>query len=107
MYKIGDIFYADEEYSARARFCNDNNLMIVEIEQDEEGKRRFQIKAVQEPSAKEKAEWEISDLKRALTETDYKAIKYAEGEITYAEYEPTKRQRAQWRARINELEALL
>lgn len=42
MYKVGDIFYIDEEYSTRADFCNQNNLRIVEIEADEIG-RRFKI----------------------------------------------------------------
>lgn len=42
MIKIGDIFYLDEEYSERAKFCNNNNLVIEEIESDAKG-RRFQI----------------------------------------------------------------
>ena len=46
----------------------------------------------------------ILDLKEKLLETDYKAIKYAEGEITDAEYEPIKQRRREWRRRINELE---
>ena len=46
MYKLSDIFYEDEEYAARADFCNNNGYMIVEIEPDEEGKRRFQIQEV-------------------------------------------------------------
>ena len=49
-------------------------------------------------------EKEILDLKEKLLETDYKAIKYAEGEITDAEYEPIKQRRREWRRRINELE---
>ena len=47
---------------------------------------------------------EIAELKRLLTETDYKAIKYAEGWITAEEYAETKAQRQAWRDRINELE---
>lgn len=42
MYNLNDIFYIDEEYSARAKFCNENNYRIEEIEPDEKG-RRFQI----------------------------------------------------------------
>ncbi len=106
MYKIGDIFYEDEHYGERAQFCNENGLVIVEIAPDEEGNRRFQIQAIPSPSAKEQAEQEIAELKRALADTDYKAIKYAEGLLTAEEYEQTKRQRAVWRARINELEAV-
>lgn len=47
MYNIGDIFYNDEEYTARAEWCNNNGCRIEEIEADEEGKRRFQIKQVE------------------------------------------------------------
>ena len=47
----------------------------------------------------------ISELKRLLAESDYKAIKYAEGEITEEEYAPIKEQRRAWRVEINELEA--
>lgn len=48
---------------------------------------------------------EIAELKAQLAETDYKAIKYAEGWITAEEYAETKAQRQAWRDRINELEA--
>lgn len=47
---------------------------------------------------------EIATLKGYLAETDYKAIKYAEGWITAEEYAETKAQRQVWRDRINELE---
>lgn len=56
---------------------------------------------------RDRALFEISILKSELTNSDYKAIKYAEGLLTAEEYEPTKKQRAEWRARINELEAQL
>ena len=46
----------------------------------------------------------IKELKQQLTDTDYKAIKYAEGLITDEEYEPIKSQRQAWRDEINELE---
>ena len=47
----------------------------------------------------------ISELKKLLHKTDYQAIKFAEGELTAAEYEETKMKRRAWRAEINELEA--
>lgn len=47
----------------------------------------------------------ISRLKRRLQDTDYMAIKYAEGELNATEYAPIKEQRIQWRAEINRLEA--
>lgn len=46
----------------------------------------------------------IRDLKRFLKDTDYKAIKYAEGELAEEEFAPTRAKRAGWRAEINRLE---
>ena len=39
-----------------------------------------------------------------VKETDYIAIKFAEGEMTAEEFAPYKEQRHAWRQRINELE---
>ena len=50
---------------------------------------------------------EISELKKNLFDTDYKAIKYSEGWLTDEEYAEVKAQREEWRKRINELEASL
>jgi len=54
-------------------------------------------------------EWEIKKqnkerikvLKNLLAETDYKAIKFAEGLITPEEYETIRQQRQAWREEIN------
>ena len=46
----------------------------------------------------------INELKRLLKESDYQAIKFAEGQLSAEEYEPTKLQRQSWRAEINLLE---
>lgn len=46
----------------------------------------------------------ISELKDSLFQTDYQAIKFAEGEISEEEYAPIRTQRAEWRAEINTLE---
>lgn len=50
---------------------------------------------------------EISELKKKLFDTDYKAIKYSEGWLTDKEYAETKAQREEWRKCINKLEASL
>ena len=50
---------------------------------------------------------EITQLKKALSDTDYKAIKYAEGQISESEYSAIRELRQGYRDRINELEALL
>ena len=49
----------------------------------------------------------IMILRNKLTKTDYKAIKYAEGEITASEYAPILEQRRQWRTEINAYETML
>lgn len=46
----------------------------------------------------------IDELKRNLTNTDYKAIKFAENEISAEEYAETKAKRKAWRDEINRLE---
>lgn len=56
---------------------------------------------------KTKMQNRIMVLKTHLHNTDYKAIKFAEGEISQAEYEPTRELRRQWRAEINVLEEQL
>lgn len=48
---------------------------------------------------------EIKELKQKLSDTDYQAIKYAEGQISEEEYQPIKEERQAWRDRINELES--
>ena len=47
---------------------------------------------------------EIEDYKQKLNETDYLAIKYAEGWISEEDYASIKQQRQSYRDRINELE---
>ena len=48
---------------------------------------------------------EMRFFKQLLKETDYQAIKYAEGQISEELYLPIKEQRQAWRDRINEFEA--
>lgn len=47
---------------------------------------------------------EIAGLKQILASSDYKALKFAEGQISEADYEETKQQRQNLRDKINELE---
>ena len=56
---------------------------------------------------KDQCRLEITQLKKQLSDTDYKAIKYAEGQLTEEEYSLIRLQRQSYRDRINELEALL
>jgi hypothetical protein len=52
------------------------------------------------------AQEQIAALKQQLTDTDYKAIKYAEGWITEADYAPIKAERQALRGQINALEGM-
>ena len=49
----------------------------------------------------------IFELKKLLSQSDYKAIKYAEGAISESEYMLTKAERQAWRDEINTLEGML
>ena len=64
------------------------------------------VAIVHEPTKEEIAQNRIYELKQLLLDTDYKAIKYAEGELTAEEYAPIKQQRREWREEINLLEKL-
>lgn len=48
---------------------------------------------------------QIEMLKQQLKDTDYKAIKYAEGFISDEDYAETKALRQSWRDEINRLES--
>lgn len=60
--------------------------------------------AYQENKIKQEKLDRISNLKSLLRNTDYQAIKYAEGQLSEAEYAPIKVQRQAWRDEINLLE---
>lgn len=47
---------------------------------------------------------EIIALKSLLADTDYKALKHADGVMSDEEYEPVRVQREEWRRLINEYE---
>jgi hypothetical protein len=68
----------------------------------------YVVQVPSEPTEEEVAEMQrqarIAELKQLLAESDYKAIKYAEGWLTADEYADTKAQRQAWRNEINELE---
>lgn len=49
----------------------------------------------------------INILKEQLAETDYKALKFIDGEFTEEEYTPIREERKNYRIKINELEKCL
>ncbi len=69
----------------------ENDTLIAHNKTDEE-KARFE------------ASVRIAELKKLLFDTDYQAIKYAEGELSADDYAEMKAQRKAWRKEINELE---
>lgn len=62
-----------------------------------------ELKAYQEGN-EQTTESKIAELKQMLADSDYKAIKYAEGLISDEEYMPIKAERESWRKKINCLE---
>ena len=110
-YEIGLIFADDKDYTSKAKWCNENGCYIAEIEPLEDGTRQFQIRQMPQKTEDEKLikqyQSEIVELKKYLSDTDYKAIKFAEGEITESDYQEVKSQRHDARVRINELESLI
>jgi len=57
------------------------------------------------PTQEELNTQRIAELKQNLANTDYQAIKYAEGRMTAEEYAPIGEQRQAWRDEINRLES--
>ena len=64
----------------------------VEFEHTPENPRIFEIQE------------RLQEIKGELGQTDYKAIKYAEGQYTDEQYEPIKQERQALRVEYNELE---
>lgn len=91
----------EQEYAAWAEWCNANGYMIMDDNLE------YFYCTKEETTEQETIVFKISELKNKLKETDYKALKYAEGYLSEAEYAETKTQRQAWRDEINALEAKL
>lgn len=65
-YNVNDIFTDDEEYSARAQWCNENGCYIKEIEPLEDGSRQFKICAPAQKSDDEVALEELEQQEATL-----------------------------------------
>lgn len=81
------------------------NGKVVEVTAEEIAAKQA-ARAAYESSPEYKAQ-QIADLKAQLSATDYKAIKYAEGWISFDEYAPIRTERQAIRDQINALEAQL
>lgn len=71
----------------------DNHYQVIHISEQDLLKDQYRL--------------EITQLKKQLSDTDYKAIKYAEGQISEEEYASVKAERQGYRDRINYLEGLM
>ena len=102
-YKIGDevhlnedLRFPDELYQWLSE--NDAHIEYIGAGPDQ---MRYVITSNDSPQFRRQ---KIIELKQLLTDTDYKAIKFSEGELTEEEYAPIRAQRQAWRAEINDLE---
>lgn len=77
---------------------------LISITQEEYEEHLQSLKPTNEQKEKIAIKHRINKLKHLLYESDYKAIKYAEGLLSEEEYNPIKIQRQQWRDEINQLE---
>jgi hypothetical protein len=85
-------------YSQAAEWCNQNCACI------EDKGDFYEVVEIPEPTAEEIKANRIAELKRNLAETDYVAIKIAEGAATKEEYADVIAQREIWRVEIRALE---
>lgn len=65
-YKIGLIFVDDDDYSNKAKYCNEKGLTIKEIEPKEDGTRQFQICEIPAPTEEELAKQKTEEEARKL-----------------------------------------
>lgn len=65
------------------------------------------INTIYVPTKQDEIITKIIDLKNLLKDTDYKVLKWKEGELTDYEFEPIRLQRKAWREEIRELEKLI
>lgn len=77
------------------------------VEHDETEEIKVYIPYTDEELRKMAATARIGELKRLLRDSDYKAIKYAEGVLTAEEYAHAKAERQAYRDEINALEKIL
>ena len=87
-----------EEYSKAAEWCNENHATI------EDKGEYYEVVEISAPTQDELNAMEVERLKRELASTDYKCLKFVDGEITKKEYAEIKKHRSELRAKINELE---
>ena len=76
----------------------DNALTVEDLQLTAEQEKEVSIMEINN---------QIYTLKEQLAETDFKALKFIDGELTEDEYAPIREQRHNFRVKINELEKCL
>ena len=89
----------DERHAELVEMANSGKELYVKSIKDKEFALRDII-----VSQEQQRQNRIAELKSLLAQTDYQAIKYAEGQLSASEYAEMKKQRQTWRDEINELE---
>ena len=105
-------FTQSAELAYKSGWDIENNYISIEDTQQSDingwtYKKELCPMKTEEDKLKDQYRIEITQLKTALSDTDYKAIKYAEGQISEEEYASVRAERQGYRDRINELEAML
>ena len=95
MTKINDIITNEDGklYAETAAWCNENGAVLEEIE-PENGKRRFQVKAIPEPTEEERNALRIDELQNYLAATDWYAARFAETGVAVPDAVKAERQAA-------------
>ncbi len=88
-----------KKYSEAAAWCNENNAHI------EDKGEYYEVVENAVPSEDDVKAARIAELKRLLADTDYIAVKIAEGAATREQYADLIAQREAWREEIRSLEA--
>ena len=105
-------FTQSAELAYKSGWDIENNYISIEDTQQSDingwtYKKELCPMKTEEDKLKDQYRIEIQQLKKQLSDSDYKAIKYAEGQISESEYAPVRAERQGYRDRINELEMLL
>lgn len=109
--KPDTIELTDEEFAQIGVTKRFENGVLIDIPQAElETMRLAQLEyeqQLQRQAEIDEIQYKIDETKAKLSQTDYQAIKYAEGFISETDYAPIKTQRQAWRDEINALETEL
>ena len=109
--KPGTIELTDEEFAQIGVTKRFENGVLIDIPQAElETMRLAQLEyeqQLQRQAEIDEIQRKIDETKAKLSQTDYQAIKYAEGFISETDYAPMKALRQAYRDEINRLESEL